>query len=56
MENLFLDITTAMQSQQWFYLTTVGLVSLCVGSFLNVVIYRLPLMMQQEWKSECRLL
>ena len=56
MENLFLDITTAMQSQQWFYLTTVGLVSLCVGSFLNVVIYRLPLMMQQEWQSECRLL
>ena len=56
MENLFLDITTAMQSQQWFYLTTVGLVSLCVGSFLNVVIYRLPLMMQREWQSECRLL
>ncbi|MCP4060597.1 MAG: prepilin peptidase [Pseudoalteromonas sp.] len=56
MENLFLDITTAMQSQQWFYLTTVGLVSLCVGSFLNVVIYRLPLMMQREWHSECRLL
>ena len=56
MENLFLDITTAMQSQQWLYLTTVGLVSLCVGSFLNVVIYRLPLMMQREWQSECRLL
>ena len=45
-----------MQSQLWFYLTTVGLVSLCVGSFLNVVIYRLPLMMQREWQSECRLL
>ncbi len=45
-----------MQSQQWFYLTTVGLISLCVGSFLNVVIYRLPLMMQREWQSECRLL
>ncbi|TMP79356.1 A24 family peptidase [Pseudoalteromonas sp. S983] len=56
MENLFLDITSAMQSQQWFYLTTVGLISLCVGSFLNVVIYRLPLMMQREWQSECRLL
>ncbi|WP_377109108.1 prepilin peptidase [Pseudoalteromonas sp. R86517] len=56
MDNFFLDITTAMQSQQWFYLTTVGLISLCVGSFLNVVIYRLPLMMQREWQSECRLL
>ena len=45
-----------MQSQLWFYLTTVGLISLCIGSFLNVVIYRLPLMMQREWQSECRLL
>lgn len=56
MQNFFLDITTVMQSQLWFYLTTIGLVSLCVGSFLNVVIYRLPLMMQREWQSECRLL
>lgn len=56
MQNFFLDIATVMQSQQWFYLLTVGLVSLCIGSFLNVVIYRLPLMMKQEWQSECRLL
>ncbi|MEL0646564.1 A24 family peptidase [Pseudoalteromonas agarivorans] len=50
------SIIEVMQSQLWFYLTTVGLVSLCVGSFLNVVIYRLPVMMQREWQSECRLL
>ncbi|MFP3426853.1 prepilin peptidase [Pseudoalteromonas sp. SIMBA_162] len=50
------SIIEVMQSQLWFYLTTVGLVSLCVGSFLNVVIYRLPLIMQREWQSECRLL
>ncbi|UOB73182.1 A24 family peptidase [Pseudoalteromonas sp. APM04] len=50
------SIIEVMQSQLWFYLITVGLVSLCVGSFLNVVIYRLPLMMQREWQSECRLL
>ncbi|MGP4933689.1 prepilin peptidase [Pseudoalteromonas nigrifaciens] len=56
MQSFFLDITTVMQSQLWFYLTTIGLVSLCVGSFLNVVIYRLPLMMQREWQGECRLL
>ena len=24
-----------------------------VGSFLNVVIYRLPLMMERDWKLEC---
>jgi leader peptidase (prepilin peptidase)/N-methyltransferase len=25
-----------------------------VGSFLNVVIYRLPIMMQRGWKQECQ--
>ncbi|MEM5552765.1 prepilin peptidase [Pseudoalteromonas sp. NEC-BIFX-2020_002] len=56
MQNFFLDIITVMQDQLWFYLLTVGLVSLCIGSFLNVVIYRLPVMMQREWQTECRLL
>jgi leader peptidase (prepilin peptidase)/N-methyltransferase len=27
----------------------IGLFSLCIGSFLNVVIYRTPKMMEQEW-------
>mgnify|MGYP000606137680 CR=1 FL=1 len=27
----------------------VGVFSLCIGSFLNVVIYRTPKMMEQEW-------
>ena len=26
---------------------------LCIGSFLNVVIYRLPVMMQAQWQAEC---
>ena len=55
MHTFFIDITTAMQSHLWFYLTTIGLVSLCIGSFLNVVIYRLPLMMKREWQTECRI-
>ncbi|HUQ74061.1 MAG TPA: prepilin peptidase, partial [Burkholderiales bacterium] len=29
------------------------LLGLCVGSFLNVVIYRLPKMMEREWRAEC---
>ncbi|WP_372766538.1 A24 family peptidase [Pseudoalteromonas sp.] len=40
----------------WFYYLTVFLVSVCIGSFLNVVIYRLPKMMENEWKTECSLL
>ncbi|MDO9239640.1 MAG: A24 family peptidase [Methylicorpusculum sp.] len=31
----------------------VGLVGLLVGSFLNVVIYRLPIMMKRDWRNEC---
>lgn len=31
----------------------VALIGLWVGRFLNVVIYRLPLMMQQNWRKEC---
>lgn len=37
----------------WLLYTCVGLVSLCVGSFLNVVILRLPAMMQQQWRCQC---
>lgn len=33
------------------YLFIVGLV---VGSFLNVVIYRLPVMMERSWREECQ--
>ena len=30
-----------------------GLLGLCVGSFLNVVIHRLPKMMEQDWHAQC---
>jgi leader peptidase (prepilin peptidase)/N-methyltransferase len=33
----------------WFALA----VGLCIGSFLNVVIHRLPKMMEREWRAEC---
>ncbi|NOU20620.1 MAG: prepilin peptidase, partial [Methyloglobulus sp.] len=32
----------------------VGLIGLLVGSFLNVVIYRLPVMMQLSWRKDCQ--
>ncbi len=30
-----------------------GLLGLAVGSFLNVVIHRLPIMMEREWAAQC---
>ncbi len=30
-----------------------GVLGLLIGSFLNVVIYRLPLIMQAQWRTEC---
>lgn len=31
----------------------IGILSLCVGSLLNVIIYRLPLMQEAQWRQEC---
>ena len=42
-----------LQNTGTFYLFVI-LFSLSVGSFLNVVIYRLPLMLEKDWKSQCR--
>lgn len=39
-------------SQAWLLAVT-GLFSLLIGSFLNVVIYRLPIMLERQWKQEC---
>ncbi len=36
------------------FLFTIAAFSLLVGSFLNVVIYRLPQMLMNEWGQECR--
>lgn len=33
--------------------TFAGVVGLCIGSFLNVVIHRLPRIMEQEWREQC---
>ncbi len=35
------------------FLIVVAILGLIVGSFLNVVIHRLPIMIQREWEREC---
>jgi leader peptidase (prepilin peptidase)/N-methyltransferase len=47
-------MTSAGWLSQPALLTAVALiVGLCVGSFLNVVIYRLPKMLERAWRAEC---
>jgi len=36
----------------WLFVFSVFLLSLMVGSFLNVVIYRLPIMLEREWLAQ----
>ncbi len=42
-----------LQSEPALFTGLVFLFSLLVGSFLNVVIYRLPRMMEAEWQVQC---
>ena len=42
-----------LQENMTIALVIFGLLGLCVGSFLNVVIHRTPLMMVSAWRQEC---
>ncbi|MBC8022495.1 MAG: prepilin peptidase [Burkholderiales bacterium] len=46
----FLDV---LQSSPAWLMVAMGLLGLCVGSMLNVVIHRLPKMMEAGWRAEC---
>ncbi|MEE9451260.1 MAG: A24 family peptidase [Gammaproteobacteria bacterium] len=48
------EIHNLLQTQPAALYILVGLLSLCIGSLLNVIIYRLPIMLQQQWQAECR--
>lgn len=51
-----MDVIQTLQHTFWLYLVWVAVIALCVGSFLNVVIYRLPLMMQHDETLYCETL
>ncbi len=40
-------------SSPLIFIALVFFLSLLIGSFLNVVIYRLPIMMEREWRAQC---
>lgn len=42
-----------MLGLQWFDAALGGILGLLLGSFLNVVVYRLPKMMERQWAAEC---
>lgn len=48
---IYADIFTA---HSWLYLGLVTVLGLCVGSFLNVVIHRLPIMLERSWVQEAK--
>lgn len=37
----------------WLFPLLAGIFGLIIGSFLNVVIHRLPIMMEREWRQDC---
>lgn len=49
-----MDIINFFNANTDAFLLLVAAVSLLIGSFLNVVIYRLPYMIREAWSQECR--
>ena len=49
-----MEIVWFLQENFTIFLAIVFVLGLLIGSFLNVVIYRLPSIMEQQWKTECQ--
>ena len=50
---MFEQFIFLFEQQPILFLGTLFVFGSVVGSFLNVVIYRLPVMMQREWRHDC---
>jgi len=53
--DLSLNLSQFLALHFGFFLFCVAFCALFIGSFLNVVIYRLPRIIQNSWHEECRL-
>lgn len=50
------ELITLIQQNPTIFIIITSLFGLVIGSFLNVVIHRLPIMMEQEWREQCDML
>ena len=48
------DLVEILAATPWLLATCTFLLSLLVGSFLNVVIHRVPIMLEREWRAQAR--
>lgn len=49
-----MEIVNLLEHRPLFLTGTVFILGLLIGSFLNVVIHRLPIMMEREWQTQAR--
>lgn len=50
---MFTQLLSFFEQLPWAFYSCITILGLLVGSFLNVVIYRVPEMMRREWRKEC---
>ena len=50
---MLVPLGEVLRAEQGLLLSSAALLGLMIGSFLNVLIYRLPLMLETQWKREC---
>ncbi len=48
-----LELSDLLRTNPTIFVTFSIILGLMVGSFLNVVIHRLPKMMEREWHNNC---
>lgn len=48
-----MEIVTLVKASPTLFITLTVVLGMLVGSFLNVVIYRLPIMLQRDWRAQC---
>lgn len=47
------DLIALFNTSKTLFIVSVGFITLLLGSFLNVIIFRLPTALQKEWRKQC---